>query len=190
MATPTRSTHSSRCISLIIPKANTSYISWCKKGFINKCDWLKFDKVKSRLCFLYCNRSSFIPAAKLTMIQMTILPMLDYRDIIYRSTGKGTLKRIDVFYHSAIRFATNAPYRTHHCTLYSSVSWSSLYTWRKTHWLMLIYKNPLRPHSPLSDIPTAALILHIQHPFCQSHSDIGPQSTHIPGSRLFSVRCS
>ena len=46
-------------------------------------------KVKSRLGFLYRNRSSFTPAAKLTLIQMTILPMLDYGDIIYRSAGKG-----------------------------------------------------------------------------------------------------
>ena len=33
-------------------------------------------KVKSSLGFLYCNRSSFTPAAKLTLIQMTILPCL------------------------------------------------------------------------------------------------------------------
>jgi hypothetical protein len=57
------------------------------------------------------------PAAKLTLIQMTILTVLDYGEIIYRSTGKGALERLDVLHHSAIRFATNAPYRTHHCTL-------------------------------------------------------------------------
>ena len=34
-------------------------------------------KIKSRFGFLYSNRSSFNPAAKLTLIQMTILPMLD-----------------------------------------------------------------------------------------------------------------
>ena len=38
-------------------------------------------KVKSRLGFLYRNRSSFTTAAKLILIQMTILPMLDYTDI-------------------------------------------------------------------------------------------------------------
>ena len=74
-------------------------------------------KVKSRLGFLYRNHSSFIPAAKLTLIQMTILPMPDYADVIYRSAGKGALEWLDVLYHSAIRFATNAPYRTHDCTL-------------------------------------------------------------------------
>jgi hypothetical protein len=74
---------------------------------------------------------------------MTILPILDYGDGIYISAGKGALERLDVLYHSAIRFATNAPYRTHHCSLYSSVNWSSLYTHRKTHWLMLIYKTLL-----------------------------------------------
>ena len=69
-------------------------------------------KVQSRLGFLYRNRSSFTPAAKLTLIQMTNLPMLDYRDIIYRFAGKGALERLYVLYHSAIRFATNAPYMT------------------------------------------------------------------------------
>ena len=64
-------------------------------------------KVTSRLGFLYRNGSFFTPAAKLTLIQMTILPMLDYRDIIYRSAGKGALERLDVLYHSAIRFATS-----------------------------------------------------------------------------------
>ena len=44
----------------------------------------------------------------------------------------------------------------------------------------------LRPHSPLSEISTAALILHIQHPFCQSHSVKGPQSAHTLGSLVFS----
>jgi hypothetical protein len=39
-------------------------------------------KVQSRLGIHYRNRSSFTPAAKLTLIQMTIIPMLDYRDII------------------------------------------------------------------------------------------------------------
>jgi hypothetical protein len=67
--------------------------------------------------------------------------MLDYGDVIYRSAGKGALEWLDVLYHSAIRFANNAPYRTYHCTLYSSVNWSSLYTHRKTHWLILIYKT-------------------------------------------------
>ena len=69
--------------------------------------------------------------------------MLDYGDIIYRSEGKGAFERLDVLYHSAIRFTINAPYRTHHCTLYSSVNWSSLCTHHKTHWLMLIYKTLL-----------------------------------------------
>ena len=56
-------------------------------------------KIKSRLGFLYCNRSSFIPAAKLTLIQMTVLSMLDYGEVIYRSAGKGAHDRLDVLYH-------------------------------------------------------------------------------------------
>jgi hypothetical protein len=71
-------------------------------------------KVKSRLGFLFRNRSSFTPTAKLTLIQTTILPMLDYGDIIYRLPGVVALERLDVLYHSAIRFTYNAPYRTNH----------------------------------------------------------------------------
>ena len=41
-------------------------------------------KVKSRLGFLHRKLSSFTPAAKLTLMQMTVLPMLDYGNIIYR----------------------------------------------------------------------------------------------------------
>ncbi len=74
---------------------------------------------------------------------MTILPLFDYGDVIYRSACKCALGKLDALYHSAIRFATNAPFRTHHCSLYSSVNWPSLHTRRTTHWLMLIYKTLL-----------------------------------------------
>jgi hypothetical protein len=63
-------------------------------------------EVKSRLGFLYRNRSSFTMAANLSLNQMTILPMLDYGDIIYRSAGKAALKQLDVLYQSAKRFVT------------------------------------------------------------------------------------
>ena len=100
-------------------------------------------KIKCKLGFLYRMRSTFTSAARLTLVQMVILPMLDYGDVIYRSACKGSLQKLDVLYHSAIRFATNAPFKTHHCTLYSSVNWPSLHTRRNTHWLMLIYKTLL-----------------------------------------------
>lgn len=72
---------------------------------------------------------------------MTILPMFDYGDVIYRSASKSLLQRLDVLYHSVIWLGTNAPHKTHHCTLYSSLNWPLLYTCRKIHWFMLIYKT-------------------------------------------------
>ena len=74
---------------------------------------------------------------------MTVLPLFDYGDTIYRSECKGGLDHLDVLYHSAIRFATNAPYRTHHCDLYSLANWPSLETRRNIHWLMFVYKTLL-----------------------------------------------
>ena len=105
-------------------------------------------RVKSKLGFLYRMRSTFTASARLTIIQMTILPMLDYGDVIYRSASKGLLQKLDVLYHSAIRFATNAPFKTHRCTLYSSVNWPSLHTRRNIHWFMLIYKTLLGQSPP------------------------------------------
>ena len=142
------------------------------------------DKVKSRLGYLHCNGSSFTTAAKLTLMRMTILPMLDFGDVIYWSASKGALERLDVLYHSAIRFATNAPYRTHHCTLLSSVNWSSLYTCRKTHWLMLIYKTLLglsppylryllQPSSSTYNIRSAS---HILLKVPKAHTSLGRPS--------------
>ena len=53
-------------------------------------------KVKSRFGFLYRKLLLFHPSCQLTLIQMTILPMLDYGDIIYRSAGTGALEELDV----------------------------------------------------------------------------------------------
>ena len=146
-------------------------------------------KVKSRLGFLYRNHSSFTHAAKISLIQMTILLMLNYGDIIYRSAGKGALERLDLLYHSAIRFATNAPYRTHHCTLYSSVNWSSLYTRLKTDWLMLIYKTLLGLTPPYLRylLQPSSSTYNTQSP---SHILLKVPKAHIPGSLVFSVRYS
>uniref|UniRef100_A0A3B3CX90 Reverse transcriptase domain-containing protein n=1 Tax=Oryzias melastigma TaxID=30732 RepID=A0A3B3CX90_ORYME len=100
-------------------------------------------KVKSKIGALYRMRSSLTFSARRTLVQTTILPILDYGDVIYRSASKHLLQKLDPLYHSAIRFITNAPFKTHHCTLYSSVNWTSLFTRRKCHWLLLIYKTLL-----------------------------------------------
>ncbi len=53
---------------------------------------------------------------------------------------------------------TNAPYRTHHCELYSLLNWTSLCIRRETHWYIFTYKvllgllpkylhKLLKPHS-------------------------------------------
>lgn len=98
-------------------------------------------KVKCRIGFLYRNKASFTYEAKQLLVKATILPILDYGDIVYRSASNTLLNKLDVIYHSAIRFVTGAPYKTHHCKLYSLVKWPSLQTRRKLHWLLFIYKS-------------------------------------------------
>ncbi|KAF1381096.1 hypothetical protein PFLUV_G00170960 [Perca fluviatilis] len=79
--------------------------------------------------FLFYNRTSFTHAAKLTLVNMTILPILDFSDVVYRTASNSLLKTLDVIYHSAIRFAL--------------VGWPSLHTRRLTHWYQLIYMSML-----------------------------------------------
>lgn len=50
------------------------------------------------------------------------------------------LNKLDVVYHSALRFITGAAARTHHCTLYETVHLSSLSLRRKIHLLIFIAK--------------------------------------------------
>ena len=116
-------------------------------------------KVKARLSFLYRNKASFTRAAKHTLVKMTILPIFDYGDSIYRMASHSTLRKLDPLHHSAIRFATGAPFTTHHCDLYNLVDWTSLSTRRLHHWFPLIYKTILgiTPHYLSS-------LLHISHP--------------------------
>ena len=63
-----------------------------------------------------------------------LLPILDFGDVIYKIASNTLLSKLDVVYHSAIRFVTKAPYTTHHCDLYALVGWPSLHIRRQTHW--------------------------------------------------------
>jgi hypothetical protein len=66
----------------------------CKLSFHTHIKHLQ-SKVKSRIGFLFCNKASFNHAAKHTLVKLTILPILEFGDVIYKI---------------AIRFVTKAPY--------------------------------------------------------------------------------
>jgi hypothetical protein len=100
-------------------------------------------KIKSRIGFLFRNKVSFTHAAKHTLVKLTILPILDFGDVIYKITSNTLLSKLDVVYHSPIRFVTKASYTTHHCDLYALIGWPSLHICCQTHWLQVIYKSLL-----------------------------------------------
>ena len=113
--------------------------------------------MKSRIGFLFCHKASFTHAAKHTLVKLTILPILDFGDVIYKIASNTLLSKLDVVYHSAIRFITKAPYTTHHCDLYALVGWPSLHIRLQTHWLQVIYKSLLGKAPPyLSSLVTIA----------------------------------
>jgi hypothetical protein len=113
--------------------------------------------MKSRIGFLFSNEAFFTHAAKHTLVKVTILPILDFGDVIYKIASNILLNKLDAVYHSAIRFVTKAPYTTHHCNMYALVCWPSLHTRRQTHWLPVIYKTLLGKAPPyLSSLVTIA----------------------------------
>jgi hypothetical protein len=67
-------------------------------------------KVKSRICFLFCNKASFTHAAKHTLVKLTNLPILDFGDVIYKTASNTLLSKLDAVYHRAIHFVTKALY--------------------------------------------------------------------------------
>ena len=95
-------------------------------------------KILFRIGFLFRNKASFTHAAKHTLVKLTILPILDFGDVIYKIAPNTLLSKLDVVYHSAIRFVTKAQYTIHHCDLCALVDWSSLHICRQTHWFQFI----------------------------------------------------
>ena len=128
----------------------------CKFSFQTHIKHLQ-SKIKSRIGFLFRNKASFTHAAKLTLVKLTILPILDFGDVIYKIASNTLLSKLDAVYHSAIRFVTKAPYTTHHCDLYALVGRPPLHIQRQTHWLQVIYKAMLGKAPPyLSSLVTMA----------------------------------
>ncbi|CDQ76585.1 unnamed protein product [Oncorhynchus mykiss] len=105
-------------------------------------------KIISRIGFLYRNKASFTHAAKHILVKLTVLPILDFGDVIYKIASNTLLNKLDAVYHSAICFVTKAPCTTHHCDLYPLVGWPSLHIRRQTHWLQVIYKSMLGKAPP------------------------------------------
>ena len=76
----------------------------CKLSFQTHIKHLQ-SKVKSRIGFLFRNKVFFTYAAKHTPVELTILPILDFSDVIYKIASNTLLSKLDV-YHRAIRFVT------------------------------------------------------------------------------------
>ena len=123
-------------------------MSGCKLSFQTHIKHLQY-KIKSRIGFLFRDKESFTHAAKHTLVKLTILPILDFGDVIYKIASNTLLNKLDAVYHCVIRFVTQAPYTTHHCDLYALVGWPSLHTRRQPHWLQVIYKSLLGKALPL-----------------------------------------
>ena len=98
----------------------------CKLSFQTHIKHLQ-SKIKSRISFLYRNKAFFTHAAKLTPVKLTILPILDFGDVIYNIASNILINKFDAVYHSAFCVVTNAPYTTHHCDLYALVGWPLLH---------------------------------------------------------------
>ena len=121
-------------------------------------------KIKSGIGFLFGNKASFPHAAKHSFVKLTILPILDFGDVIYKITPNTLLSKLNVVYHRAIRLITKAPYTTQHCDLYALIGWPSLHILRQTHWLQVIYKSLLGKALPyLSSLVTIATPAHSTH---------------------------
>lgn len=98
-------------------------------------------KLRPKLGFFFRLKKCFPFEARKKLVQSLLLSVLDYGDVIYMHAASSLLKKLDSVYHAAIRFVTSAGSRTHHCTLYESLGWPSLYQRRKAHMLTFTFKT-------------------------------------------------
>ena len=73
----------------------------CKLSFQTHIKHLQ-SKMKPRIGFLFSNKASFAQAAQHTLVKLTILPILDIGDVIYKIASNTLLNKLDAFYHSAV----------------------------------------------------------------------------------------
>jgi hypothetical protein len=67
----------------------------CKLSFQTHIKHLQ-SKIKSRISFLFWNKASFTHAAKHTLVKLTILPILDFGDVIYKIVSANWMQSITV----------------------------------------------------------------------------------------------
>ena len=133
----------------------------CKLSFQSNIKHLQ-SKIKSRIDFLFRNKAFFTHAAKHTLIKLTILPILDFGDVIYK-IASNTQTAFNLLSNQCHPFCHQSPIPTHHCDLYALVGWPSLHIHRQTHWLHVIYKFLLAP-------PYLSSLVSIAAPTCSTCS--------------------
>ena len=69
----------------------------CKLSFQTHITHLQ-SKIKSRIGFLFRNNASFTHAAKHTLLKLTVLPIFDFNDVIYKIASNTLLSKLDVVY--------------------------------------------------------------------------------------------
>jgi hypothetical protein len=118
--------------SLTTPACNSHVIT------LDGSDLEYVDNYKYLGVWLDC-KLSFQTHIKHTLVKLTILPILDFGDVIYKIASNTLLSKMDAVYHNAILLFTQALYTTHHCDLYALVGWLTRHIHRQTHWLQVIF---------------------------------------------------
>ena len=108
LTTPARTTSSTTLDGSDLEYVDNYKYLDCKLSFQTHIKHLQ-SKIKTRIVFLFRNKASFPHAAKHTLVKLTILPILDFGDVIYKIASHILLSKLDAVYHSAIRFVTKAP---------------------------------------------------------------------------------
>ncbi len=76
-----------------------------------------------------------------------ILPLFDYSNIIYITSGHTYLKQLQILQNKGVRMLLNYDYRTHIRDMLTELNWRTVKEWADFHSTCLIYKcqNNLAP---------------------------------------------
>lgn len=111
------------------------------------------------LCHSHSLLNPHLPGVCPHCIPFTLLQIFDYGDIVCKMASNRALKKFDTLYHSAISFATNAPFLTHH----SIIWWAAPPSYLAALSLFSLFIRQLNKTPHLSSL------LHLAHDTYQAH---------------------
>ncbi len=117
---------------------------WVEKITFKNPHWHFVIKAKTKIGFLFKNKTCFPLFTRKRIVEAVFLSLLDYGAVIYGRAASSALKPLDAVYHFFFKFITGYSYGTHHCLLYQKTGLPAVSVRSEQHLYIYPYKTILQ----------------------------------------------